>query len=57
MFADGGPTEEGRRLEEVSGEVGYGPRWLDLDAGHVVAGGRNVTGGGTGTTDDLRTQP
>jgi oligopeptide/dipeptide ABC transporter ATP-binding protein len=40
MFGDGGaaPTEEAGRLAEVSGDVGYGPRWLDLRTGTVTGG-------------------
>ena len=42
MFAEdaGAPSEEANRLVEVSSEVGFGPRWLDLDSGAVVAEGR-----------------
>jgi peptide/nickel transport system ATP-binding protein/oligopeptide transport system ATP-binding protein len=41
MFADdaGAASEQANRLVEVSSNVGYGPRWLDLDSGEVVAGG------------------
>jgi peptide/nickel transport system ATP-binding protein/oligopeptide transport system ATP-binding protein len=55
MFADdaGAASEQANRLVEVSSNVGYGPRWLDLDSGEVVAGGRRVAGGGPGVGDDL----
>jgi peptide/nickel transport system ATP-binding protein/oligopeptide transport system ATP-binding protein len=41
MFPEsaGAPSEEGKRLIEVSSEVGFGPRWLDLSSGAVVAEG------------------
>jgi peptide/nickel transport system ATP-binding protein/oligopeptide transport system ATP-binding protein len=55
MFADdaGAASEQANRLVEVSSNVGYGPRWLDLDSGEVVAGGRRVAGDGPGVGDDL----
>ena len=55
MFAEhaGAPSEEANRLVEVSSEVGFGPRWLDLDSGAVVAERRTVAGGDTGARDDL----
>jgi hypothetical protein len=55
MFAEdaGAPTEEANRLVEISGEVGYGPRWLDLGSGQVTGGGRRVAGGGANPGDDL----
>ena len=55
MFAEdaGAPSEEANRLDEVSSEVGFGPRWLDLDSGAVVAEGRKVAGDSSGAGDDL----
>jgi peptide/nickel transport system ATP-binding protein/oligopeptide transport system ATP-binding protein len=55
MFAEdaGAPSEEANRLVEVSSEVGFGPRWLDLDSGAVVAEGRRVAGGSMDAEDDL----
>jgi len=51
------PNEEGARLAEVSSEVGFGDRWLDLTTGAVVSGGRKVAGGGTGSGEDLSPHP
>jgi len=48
MFADGADasSEEANRLVEVSSEVGFGSRWLDLDSGAVVSDQRKIAGGG-----------
>ena len=48
MYAeDAGPATEGANLiGEVSGEVGFGPRRLDLGTGAVVTEGRKVAGDG-----------
>jgi oligopeptide/dipeptide ABC transporter ATP-binding protein len=55
MFADdgGAPSEEASRLLEVSSEVGFGSRWLDLPSGAVVAEGRKVAGDSPATGDNL----
>ena len=40
LYADTGsaPSEEARRLTEVSSDVGYGDKWLDLASNTVVSG-------------------
>ncbi|HEX5087900.1 MAG TPA: dipeptide ABC transporter ATP-binding protein [Nocardioides sp.] len=53
LYAEGRPTEQANRLVEVSTDIEFGPRWLDLPSGEVVAEGRTVAGGGTGRGDDL----
>ena len=55
MFPEhaGAPSEEGKRLVEVSSDVGFGPRWLDLGSGAVVAEGRKVGGDSPGRGNDL----
>jgi len=52
LFTDP-PSEEGKRLAEVSSEVGYGARWLDLGSHEVVAEGRRVTGSTRPAGEDL----
>jgi oligopeptide/dipeptide ABC transporter ATP-binding protein len=40
MYADGAERDEhANRLVEVSSDIGFGPRWLDLGSGQVVAPG------------------
>jgi hypothetical protein len=55
LFAEGAgaPSEAANRLVEVSSNVGYGPRWLDLGSGDVIAEGRKFDGVGPGAGDDL----
>jgi oligopeptide/dipeptide ABC transporter ATP-binding protein len=41
LYAEGSPSEQANRLVEVSSDVGFTSRWLDLASGDVVAqGGR-----------------
>jgi hypothetical protein len=56
LHADGAPTQEGNRLVEVSSDVGFGDRWLDLGSGDVVAAGRKVAGGGAAGGENLPMQ-
>jgi hypothetical protein len=46
-FSRGDLVEQAKAplIDEVSGEVGFGPRWLDLGSG-VVTEGRKVAGEG-----------
>ena len=53
LYAEGPPSEQADRLVEVSTDIEFGPRWLDLPSGEVVAEGRKVAGGGSGRGDDL----
>ncbi len=49
--------DDGAAIAEVSADVGYGDRWLDLAAGTLVEGGRKVAGTGAGSGEDLPPQP
>jgi oligopeptide/dipeptide ABC transporter ATP-binding protein len=53
LYADGPPSEQANRLVEVSTDIEFGSRWLDLPSGEVVAQERKVSGGGAATSDDL----
>jgi peptide/nickel transport system ATP-binding protein/oligopeptide transport system ATP-binding protein len=56
LYAEGTPSAQANRLVEVSSEVGFTPRWLDLPSGDVVGERRKVTGGGAGAGEDLAGQ-
>jgi oligopeptide/dipeptide ABC transporter ATP-binding protein len=53
LYADGGPDVRADRLREVTHDVDFGARWLDLPSGEVVAERRKVAGGGASGTEDL----
>ncbi len=48
MYAEdaGARTEGATLIDEISGDVGFGPRWLDVGTGAVVTEGRKVAGAG-----------
>jgi peptide/nickel transport system ATP-binding protein len=55
---DGGRlSEDASRLAEVSDEVEFGRRWLDLTSGAVVSGDGKVSGDGPDSRQDLPRQP
>jgi peptide/nickel transport system ATP-binding protein/oligopeptide transport system ATP-binding protein len=53
LYADGPPSEQANRLVEVSSDIEFGSRWLDLPSGEVVAERRNLAGGAVIPSDDL----